>query len=41
MNILNMVRQQIQKRHRIQQAQLAAVKSQRFAVYRGVPYEIQ
>jgi len=41
MNILNIVREQIQKRHRVQQAQLVAVKAQRTAVYRGVPYEIK
>jgi len=41
MNILNIVREQIQKRQRIEQAQLVAVKAQRTAVYRGVPYEIK
>ena len=41
MNILNIVRNQLQKRDRLAQAQLVAVKAQGIAVYRGVPYEIK
>ena len=41
MNILNIVRESIQKRQRLQQAQLVSIKTQRFAVYRGVPYKIK
>ena len=41
MNILNIVRESIQKRQRLQQAQLVALRTQRVAVYRGVPYEIK
>ena len=41
MNILNIVRNQLLKRDRLVQAQLVAVKAQKIAVYRGVPYEIK
>tara|TARA_B100000035_G_scaffold181604_1_gene155001 strand:- start:7256 stop:7381 length:126 start_codon:yes stop_codon:yes gene_type:complete len=41
MNILNIVREQLLKRQRVAQAQLVAVKAQKIAVYRGVPYEIK
>ena len=40
-NVLNLIRDQILRQRRREAAQLVAIKTQRYAVYRGVPYEIK